>query len=118
MDKPGLPTVAASGQRPLCLSASAKGVFLLKLQVQPRASGNRIAGMHGEALKLRLTAPPVDGKANDAIVAFLADFFRLPKSAILVKSGHQSRCKTVQIRCNQEAYLIEKLQAALRETER
>ena len=118
MEKPGIPAVPASGHRPLCLSVATQGVFLLKLHVQPRASENRIAGMHGEALKLRLTTPPVDGKANKAIVAFFAGFFRLPKSAIMVLSGHQSRCKMIQIHCNREEYLIEKLQTALMESER
>ena len=107
-----------AGQQPLCLSVSTAGGFLLRLHVQPRTSENRFAGMQGDALKLRLTAPPVEGKANQAIIAFLADFFRLPKSAFTIKNGHQSRFKTVLIHCHQEEYLIEKLQPVLIETKR
>ncbi len=48
-------------------------------------------------LKLRLTTPPVDGKANKAVIAFLAKLFHLPKSAFVLKSGHQSRNKIIVI---------------------
>lgn len=118
MEKPCGSSVAVNGQLPLCLSASTEGFFLLRLHIQPRASANRFAGIQGEALKLRLTAPPVDGKANQAIIAFLADFFRLPQSALMLKSGHQSRFKTVLIRCSQKEYLVEKLQPVLMDTKR
>lgn len=56
-----------------------------------------MAGLHGEALKLRLTTPPVDGKANKAVLAYLAKLLNLPKSALTLKSGHQSRTKTILI---------------------
>ena len=79
------------------LSSQSDGSLLLKLHVQPRAAQNRIAGLQGEALKLRLSAPPVDGKANKAVLAFLADLFSLPKSALSLKSGQQSRQKTVLV---------------------
>jgi len=71
------------------------GTLLLSLYVQPRASRNELAGLHGDGLKLRLTTPPVDGKANKAVVAFLAKLFKIPKSAIIIKSGLQSRSKKV-----------------------
>lgn len=69
--------------------------MLLRLHVQPRASANGLAGLQGDMLKLRLTTPPVDGKANKAVIAFLAKLFHLPKSALTIKSGQQSRSKTV-----------------------
>ncbi len=80
------------------LRTRADGSLVLKLHVQPRASRNRLAGQHGEALKLCLTTPPVDGKANKALVAFLAKVLHLPKSALEIRSGHQGRTKQVLIR--------------------
>ncbi len=69
--------------------------LLLSLYVQPRSSRNELAGLHGDALKLRLTTPPVDGKANKAVIAFLSKLFKIPKSAIIIKSGLHSRSKKV-----------------------
>jgi uncharacterized protein (TIGR00251 family) len=80
-----------------CLLTTPDGSLLLRLHVQPRASVNAIAGLQGDALKLRLTTPPVDGKANKAVIAYLAKFFHLPKSALVIKSGQQSRIKTIAI---------------------
>ncbi len=71
------------------------GSLLLSLYVQPRASRNELAGVHGDALKLRLTTPPVDGKANKAVIAFFAKLLKIPKSAIVIKSGLQSRSKKI-----------------------
>ena len=72
-----------------------KGSLSLVLHIQPRASKNRIVGLHGKNLKLAVTAPPADGKANKAVVKFLADFFSIPKKGINIKSGLQSRKKRV-----------------------
>jgi len=80
-----------------CLQPLPDGSLLLRLHVQPRAAANSLAGLQGDLLKLRLTTPPVDGKANQAVVAYLAKLFHLPKSALTIKSGHQSRSKTVRI---------------------
>lgn len=73
------------------------GTLLLNLLVQPRASKNELAGPHNDALKLRLTTPPVEGRANQAVIAFLAKRLHLPKSALTIKSGQQSREKQVII---------------------
>jgi uncharacterized protein (TIGR00251 family) len=81
-----------------CLQNLSDGTLLLRLHVQPRAAANELAGLQGDALKLRLTTPPVDGKANKAVIAYLAKFFHLPKSALSIKSGQQSRIKTVAIK--------------------
>jgi len=78
-----------------CLERLADGALALRLHVQPRASSNTLAGLQGDMLKLRLTTPPVDGKANKAVIAFLAKLFHLPKSSFSLKSGHQSRSKTI-----------------------
>ncbi len=73
------------------------GTLLLSLYVQPRSSRNEFAGLHDTALKLHLTAPPVDGKANKAVVAFLAKTLKIPKSAIVVQSGLKNRRKLVAL---------------------
>ena len=72
-----------------------KDFLSLALHVQPKASKNRIAGLHGQDLKLTVTAPPSDGKANKAVIKILADFFAIPKTAVTIKSGLQSRKKRV-----------------------
>ena len=88
-----------------CLQNLSDNTLLLRLHVQPRAAGNELAGLQGDALKLRLTTPPVDGKANKAVIAYLAKFFHLPKSALSIKSGQQSRIKTVVIKGADEQQL-------------
>ena len=99
-----------------CLQVLADGSLLLRLRVQPRASANALAGLQGDALKLRLTTPPVDGKANKAVIAFLAKLFHLPKSALVIKSGQQSRSKTVAITGADEP-LVRRLLTTLLTTE-
>jgi len=71
--------------------------FCLFLYIQPGARKNEIVGFHGDALKIRLTAPPVDGKANHALLSALADWLDLPKSALTLKSGQTSRQKVVRV---------------------
>ncbi|BAF60002.1 MAG: YggU family protein [Pelotomaculum sp.] len=74
-----------------------KDGVLLKVRVQPRAARNQVAGLYEDALKIRLTAPPVDGEANEACRAFLADSLSLPPSKVEIVSGHASRTKVVKI---------------------
>ncbi|TVT49509.1 MAG: YggU family protein [Denitromonas halophila] len=71
--------------------------LMLSLHIQPGAKSTEFVGLHGEAMKLRLAAPPVDGKANAALIAFLAKFSGLPKSAVTLVSGHSARAKRVRI---------------------
>jgi uncharacterized protein (TIGR00251 family) len=73
------------------------GRVRLSVRVQPRASTNGIAGIHGNSLKVRLTAPPVEGAANEALVNFLADTFAVPRRAIKILAGESSRSKIVEI---------------------
>ncbi len=68
------------------------------LRVQPRASRNAIAGEMGDAVKLAITAPPVDGKANQAVIEYLSDLFRVPKSSIVIVAGETGRNKVIAIR--------------------
>ena len=67
------------------------------VKVHPRARKNAITGTLGDALKLALTAPPIEGKANEAVIDFLADFFDIPRSSITIASGKTSRLKVVHI---------------------
>lgn len=71
--------------------------LLLALHLQPGASRNEFAGIHGERLKIRIAAPPVDGKANAQLIAFLADAFAVPKTQVIIERGDGSRQKTVRI---------------------
>lgn len=73
------------------------GSLTLTLHIQPGAKKTGFAGLHGDAMKIRLAAPPVDGKANAALCAFLADFCKVPKSAVSLISGEASRAKRVRI---------------------
>ncbi len=89
--------------------------FLLTLHVQPGAKKTEIAGEHGEALKIRLAAPPVDGKANAALLAFIAARLDIPKAAVELKSGHGSRQKTVLVHAAMSAEtILTRLSAASR----
>ena len=79
------------------LREAADGSLVLSLHIQPGAKRTGFAGLHGEAMKLRLAAPPVDGKANAALCAFLAEFCGVPKSAVSLLSGEASRAKRVRV---------------------
>ena len=78
------------------LKVTSDGV-LLSLHVQPGAKRSEIVGLRGDALKIRLAAPPVDGKANACLVNFLAEVLALPKSGINLVSGQSSRSKRVVV---------------------
>jgi uncharacterized protein len=69
----------------------------LRLHVQPRASRTELAGRHGDALKLRVAAPPVDDAANEAVMRWLADRLGVPRSAVRLTHGATGRSKTVTV---------------------
>lgn len=71
--------------------------LVLELRVQPRASGDGLEVL-GERLKLRITAPPVDGKANRHLVKYLAGILGVPKSAVVIEAGETGRDKRVRVR--------------------
>ena len=79
------------------LRVAADGRITLTLHIQPGAKKTEFAGLHGDALKIRLAAPPVDGKANEALIRFVAETLALPKSAVSLKSGLASRRKVLEI---------------------
>ena len=76
---------------------AADGRITLTLHIQPGAKKTEFAGRHGDALKIRLAAPPVDGKANEALVKFIAATLHLPKSSVMLKSGQTSRRKVLEV---------------------
>jgi uncharacterized protein (TIGR00251 family) len=69
----------------------------LTVRVQPRASRNEVAGRQGEAIKIRVTAPPVGGAANEAVIGVLADWLGLPRRAVAIVQGETARAKVVEI---------------------
>jgi uncharacterized protein (TIGR00251 family) len=73
------------------------------IRVQPKSSRSRIEGMQGDALKLRVTAPPVEGAANTACIDLLAKALGVPKSCLEIASGHAGRHKRILVQCDPAA---------------
>ncbi len=73
------------------------GGVTFAIKVAPRASRNAVMGALGDALKVALTAPPVDGKANEACIAFFAKLLEVPRSSVSIVAGESSRNKRVRI---------------------
>ncbi|EOC0059017.1 DUF167 family protein YggU [Cronobacter turicensis] len=71
--------------------------LVLRLYIQPKASRDSIIGLHGDELKVAITAPPVDGQANAHLVKYLAKQFRVPKSQVVIEKGELGRHKQVKI---------------------
>jgi uncharacterized protein (TIGR00251 family) len=69
----------------------------LHVRIHPGARKNAITGVHDSMLKISLTTPPVEGRANEALIAFLAGLLRLPKSRVALVSGATSRSKTLRL---------------------
>lgn len=70
---------------------------MLHLYIQPGAKRTEIVGMHGEALKIRLNAPPIEGQANEKLRQFMAQMFQVPVRQVVLKKGDKSRHKTIVI---------------------
>ncbi len=81
------------------------------VKVHPRAKKNAIAGELGDALKVCLTAPPVEGKANEACIRFFAEFLQVPRSSVTIAAGETSRNKVIRVRGLSAAQVEEKLRA-------
>lgn len=71
--------------------------LLLRVYIQPRAGRDEIIGWHGGAIKVRITAPPVDGKANAHLIRFLAKAFGVPRTRVSLIGGETSRLKRLRI---------------------
>lgn len=70
---------------------------IFAVKIHPRAKKNAISGELGEALKLSLTAPPIDGRANEACTEFLAKLLKVPRSSVTIASGHTNRYKVIRV---------------------
>ena len=71
---------------------------ILTVHIQPRASTTEYVGIHGDAIKIRVAAPPVDGAANDELIRFLARQFSIPASSVRIRSGASGRHKRVLVK--------------------
>ena len=80
----------------IAINETASGVTFA-IKVQPRSKRNAILGELGDAFKVALTAPPVDGKANQACVEFFSDILRVPRSAVMIAAGETSRNKVIRV---------------------
>ncbi|MFV0596548.1 DUF167 family protein YggU [Shewanella sp.] len=74
-----------------------QGDLLLNLYIQPKASRDQIVGLHGDELKVAITVPPIDGKANAHLSKYLAKTFKVPKSDVHILKGELGRHKQVRI---------------------
>ena len=70
---------------------------LIKVYLQPKSSKNEIMGPYRDGIKVKVTSPPIEGKANEALIRFLAKEFGIPPSCIEILKGHHSREKTLKI---------------------
>lgn len=84
------------------------------IRVQPRASRNAVVGEFGDALKIALTAPPVEGKANEACIEFLAKLLGVSRSSVTIASGETGRNKIVRIAGLSAAEVQRRLQASMK----
>jgi uncharacterized protein len=83
------------------------GAIRFAVRVTPRASREAIEGVYQGALKVRLTAPPVDDRANEALIELLAERLNVPKSAVRIVAGAKSRTKQVEVAGVRRAQIIE-----------
>ena len=84
------------------------------MRVQPRAKRNAVVGVIGDALKVALTAPPVEGKANEACIAFLAELLDVPRSSITIAAGETSRNKLIRVAGRTAAQIEQRLTDVIR----
>lgn len=90
------------------ISDSAHGATFA-VKVQPRASRNAIVGELGDALKIALTTPPVEGRANEACIEFLAKLLKVPRSSVTIAAGETSRNKVIRVAGMSAAELRQRL---------
>ena len=73
------------------------GSIIILVQIQPKSSRNEIVGIHDGRLKIKITTPPVDGKANESLIEFLAKTFKISKSKVEILKKHTSKLKTIKL---------------------
>ena len=86
------------------------GCVIFAVKIHPRAKTNAINGEMGEALKVSLAAPPVDGRANEACIEFLAKLLKVPRSSVTIASGHTNRYKVIRMAGVTGQYARDRLQ--------
>lgn len=91
-----------SADLPVFAAPASKGGWRLGVWVQPGAKRTQVAGLHGDYLKIRLQAPAVDNKANNALVAFVAGILGIRTSQVVMESGHASRQKNLLLNVEEE----------------
>ena len=74
-----------------------KDTVIIQVYIQPGAKRTEIAGLHGEALKIRLASPPIEGRANDMLIKYIAVLFNVPIRQVELKRGDKSRHKKIAI---------------------
>lgn len=79
------------------------------VHIVPRSRASAVAGRHGDAIKIRIAAPPVDGAANAELVRFLAERLDVPRGAIAITAGESGRRKTVEIRGAETGAVVKRL---------
>ncbi len=87
----------------------ANGSVTFAVRVVPRSSRSQIAGVEGGALKIKLTAPPVDGAANAALIEFVAEWLGVRRSAVSIVSGDKARNKLVRVNGVTRAQVLERM---------
>jgi len=91
----------------------AAGAITFSVRIHPRARRNAVTGESAQALKLSLTAPPVEGQANAACIEFLAELLKVPRSSVTILAGRGSRSKVVRVAGLEARRAQERLEAAL-----
>lgn len=76
---------------------SITGGVRVHLFIQPKSSKNEVVGPHNGEIKIKITAPPIDGRANEGLIEFLSDYFDIPKRSVLLVKGDTGRHKTVDL---------------------
>lgn len=92
-------SLPASSSHWPCLEVDAAGIPRLRLAVQPQARRTQVDGLHDDALRIRLAAPAIEGRANEALVAWLAAQLSLRQRDVLIEKGGKSRRKRVRLAC-------------------
>ena len=87
------------------------GVVRIAVQITPNAKKSEVIGVLDDVLKIRLQAQPIEGKANEALVRFLADMLSVPKSAVTITHGHTNKRKVIEV--NASALTVERVRNAL-----
>ena len=86
-----------------------KGGTVIPFWIQPKASRNKIMGLYGDKIKLAITAPPVDGKANKEVCKIVAKLLKVPKTSVSIVSGESSRRKLIFVPISDKKSVIEKI---------